>query len=439
MNGTEMGGDAEQPQNSGGVNELLQKLLAGITELRSEMTELTGRVAKVESQNEEAFRVRLEQLAAMPTPTGTGESQKVPDQDPVTDHQGTREMSELRTEETGREVRTTGIELRNNHGDALTQPPPTSTAQKSSAQVNFSTNFGRTTSTAADPADSLFFSSRRATDHTYILQNLRSDLERGLPPSMTGIPATFAVPDPPTAANRLPGAFPTLDPADLLHNTSSPQRSTPSVMQEEVLMEYDGSFPWQDYQVHLESVAFVNRWDERTTAAKLVPKLRGPVLHFVAALGPNTWTDYRQLLYLLQNRFGVRRNVQTAHNELRRRSQRTGESLDIFAREVERLTRLAYPNWPDHIINQLALEQFMDGIADAELQLMVRTRTPKTTTEACLIGQAYLDHRAATRTAQRVLRVSAANLDLGSTYSHNPEPVTSTDPSKTSGNDLGSA
>lgn len=434
-----MVGNSGQPQNAGGMEELVQKLLEGISALRNEMTELTGRVAKVESQNEEAFRVRLEQLAAMPTPTGTGEPQEVPDQDLGTDHQGARGIIELHREETGREVQTAGIELQNSHGDASKQPPLTTTAQTASAQANLPTDSVRTTSTAAEPTDSFFFPPRRSSEHTYILQNLRSDLERLIHPSMTRIPATFAIPDPPIAANRLSGAFPTSDPADIHQNSCSPQRSTPSIMQEEVLMEYDGSFPWQDYQVHLESVAFVNRWDERTTAAKLVPKLRGPVLHFVAALGPNTWTDYRQLLYLLQNRFGVRRNVQTAHNELRRRSQRAGESLDIFAREVERLTRLAYPNWPDHIINQLALEQFLDGIADAELQLMVRTRTPKTTTEACLIGQAYLDHRAATRTAQRVLRVSAATVDPGNTYSHNPEPVTSTDSSEKSGNDLGSA
>lgn len=204
-------------------------------------------------------------------------------------------------------------------------------------------------------------------------------------------------------------------------------------------MEYDGSFPWQDYQVHLDAVAFVNGWTEDQTAARLVPRLRGPALHFVAALGPNTWTNYRQMTYLMENRFGAQRNQQTAHNELRRRSQRTGESLDTYAREVERLARLAYPDWPAHITDRLALEQFLDGIADAEVQLTVRTKTPKTTSEACQIGKMYADHRAATRTAQRLLRTSVATLDPGKPSTPRTETDAEMQTSSQSGNDWRSA
>lgn len=204
-------------------------------------------------------------------------------------------------------------------------------------------------------------------------------------------------------------------------------------------MEYDGSFPWQEYQVHLESVSFVNAWSEDMMAARLVPKLRGPALQFISALGSNTRTNYRQLLYLLQNRFGTQRNVQTAHSELRRRTQRTGESLDTYAREVVRLTRLAYPDWPDQITDRLALEQFLDGIADGEVQLTVRMRAPKTTSEACFIGQTYVDNRAATRTAQRVLRTSIATLRPSEPQSGSPKPLTAPESSSQSGNESRSA
>lgn len=201
-------------------------------------------------------------------------------------------------------------------------------------------------------------------------------------------------------------------------------------------MEYDGSFPWQEYQVHLESVSFVNAWSEDMIAARLVPKLRGPALKFVAALGTSTRTNYKQLLYLLQNRFGIQRNIQTAHSELRRRTQRAGESLDNYAREVVRLTRLAYPDWPDQVTDRLALEQFLDGIADGEVQLTVRMRAPKTTSEACYIGQTFIDNRAATRTAQKILRTAVATLKPNDPPSEEPKPTATPESSSQSGNEF---
>lgn len=258
-------------------------------------------------------------------------------------------------------------------------------------------------------------------DHTFILNNLRQNLDELRRPTIRPFPGLSYL----NAEDH---------PMKMGPNTSSAMRANTVS-----LMEFDGSFPWRDYKAHLECAALINKWSERETAANLVTKLRGPALHFVSALGPATWTNYHQLMYLLENRFGTRKSQQTALNDLRRRVQRTGERLDVFAMEVQQLARTAYPDWPDQYITHIALEQFLNGVTDTEVQMAIRISSPMTLTDAANAGQKFLDQRTAMRSAQRMLRTSVATLESERPPDLGEGSVAVADLPKKSGNDPRSA
>lgn len=358
-------------------------------------------VAKAEARLDASFKQRLDELASFSTPTTTQAEPRIT----AGEAAAPRAPLQLPLEELTR--------------PSSSSKPPSPVPTRLGFLAAPNTHEPQPTSTMAEGAHS--GTPVGPPDHTFILNNLRQHLDEMRRPSI-----------PPFTG---PSYLNTEDhPSRMGPNMSSATRGSAVS-----LMEYDGSFPWRDYKAHLECASLVNRWSEQETAANLVTKLRGPALHFVSALGPSTWTNYHQLMYLLENRFGIKKSEQTALNDLRRRSQRPGERLDVFAMEVQQLTRAAYPDWPDQYITHIALEQFLNGVSDTEVQMAIRISAPTTLTDAANAGQKFLDHRTATRSAQRVLRTSVATLDSERPPDQGAGSAAAADLPKKSGNDPRSA
>lgn len=398
---------------------LMERILSNMEQIRSQLQDLTGRVIQVEQQNEEISRTQHNQVATTQT---TGEL----------DHPtGLTSAEDLENQEANSQSAQTGsptnVSADRSHQNEMIPPQPgLAGGLRTSIPAHHDTPANGIVEPFPRPPppptqEQSFTSPSNRVDHTYVLNHLRrnlNDLSRSsIPPLVTG-----------SDANPLHHS--TLAPP---HPAFTPNRGVVE------LMEYDGNFSWRDYRTHLECVSLVNGWCEQETAMNLVAKLRGPALHFVTALGADPWNHPSQLVNLLENQFSPRRTEQTALNELRRRTQRTAERLDTFGLEVERLTRAAYPGWPPQCVNQLALEQYLNGITDGEVQLATRSSNPTTVAEACRAGQQFLDHRAATRAAQRVLRTSVATLDPEGPPTPTIDSDTNTKLATKSGNDNRSA
>ena len=76
--------------------------------------------------------------------------------------------------------------------------------------------------------------------------------------------------------------------------------------------------------------------------------------------------------------FGAKHQVELNRMRLRSRTHRRGEGLPELAEDIERLTRLAYPDAPATMIEVLARDQFLDAIPDEYLQVKVRQSRPPT-------------------------------------------------------------
>jgi len=58
------------------------------------------------------------------------------------------------------------------------------------------------------------------------------------------------------------------------------------------------------------------------------------------------------------------------------------EALPELAEDVERLTRLAYPDAAESMVQVLARDQFINSLADEDMHLRIRQNQPKTLREA---------------------------------------------------------
>ena len=151
-------------------------------------------------------------------------------------------------------------------------------------------------------------------------------------------------------------------------------------------MPFDRSIPWDTYKLQFEAVAMMNHWGEQDKAAHLIISLRGPATGVLSSLPPEEHHNYAALTAALEICFGAKHQVELNRMRLRSRTHRRGEGLPELAEDIERLTRLAYPDAPATMIEVLARDQFLDAIPDEDLQVKVRQSRPPTLRQALAVS-----------------------------------------------------
>lgn len=179
-------------------------------------------------------------------------------------------------------------------------------------------------------------------------------------------------------------------------------------------MEFDGLVAWPQYQHHLEFVAEINGWDQRTTLAHFVSKLRGRAQQFSAELEYDVLFDLQRLKQAFRERFDPGTPQSVFRNQLRTREQRSGESLADFAVSIQSLARAAYAGRPQDMVDEMAVEQFLAGIRDVDIQIATRDRAPTTLIDARNVAITLTQNRRFARMNRRTygtnVEVRAANV-----------------------------
>lgn len=138
--------------------------------------------------------------------------------------------------------------------------------------------------------------------------------------------------------------------------------------------------------------------------------MRGPALAYLDALDMDSTSDFERLTLALKRRFGHMLSTSAAHSQLRGRVQRHGEKLVEYATDIQRLARLAYPKWNIEVIDSLCLQQFLDGVADADIQCRVREEEPSSLNSALELAIRLETSRLATRSAKRAIHISSVQI-----------------------------
>ena len=92
--------------------------------------------------------------------------------------------------------------------------------------------------------------------------------------------------------------------------------------------------------------------------------------------------DFTALATALKNRLGNNHQTELNRAHLRSRMKKREESLPELAEDVERLTRLAYPEAAETMIVVLAKDQFIDALPDEYMRLRIRQIRPPTLQQA---------------------------------------------------------
>ncbi|UYV64520.1 K02A2.6-like [Cordylochernes scorpioides] len=157
----------------------------------------------------------------------------------------------------------------------------------------------------------------------------------------------------------------------LQNNGNSPQLETTEYLAKIKPPTYDGQTSWKCFKTQFEVLTLDNCWSSSEKAINLAASLRGSATEVLQSLPLEQLLSY-------------------------------DETLQELAADVERLARLAFPDFPRHVQDLLAHQNFVDAI---ECQQSVRMSEAKTLQEAFIHALNFEAARDATRGYQKVVRL----------------------------------
>ncbi|GFW72741.1 hypothetical protein TNCV_1265851 [Trichonephila clavipes] len=149
------------------------------------------------------------------------------------------------------------------------------------------------------------------------------------------------------------------------------------------LSTYDGKSSWQVYKTQFSIVADANQWDSQTKAC-------------------HGWIS--TLVNALELRFGEKCVKDYSRLQLKSRQQKVSETLQELATDVERLSHLAFSDCPTEVREVLALQHFIDGVRDPEIQKALRMADLKDLKGALVFAMKFEVAQQATRKDRHPIR-----------------------------------
>ncbi|GFV14564.1 uncharacterized protein TNCV_3999151 [Trichonephila clavipes] len=138
------------------------------------------------------------------------------------------------------------------------------------------------------------------------------------------------------------------------------------------LSTYEGKNNWEVYKTQFSIISEANGWTEGVKACQLAASLRGEAAEILQSLPDTERLNLNSLYNVLDLRFGQKYSKDYARLQMKTRLQKTGESLQEYASEVERLANLAFFDHPATVRETISLQYFVDGLKDGEIQKAVR-------------------------------------------------------------------
>ena len=108
----------------------------------------------------------------------------------------------------------------------------------------------------------------------------------------------------------------------------------------------------------------------------LAASLRGQAQGVLGNKPKDVRQNYQRLVQALQDGFAQSNQTELYRAQLRERRQKASESLPEMGQDIRRLTNLAYPTEASDLKENLATEQFLDGLHDTEMRLKIKQARP---------------------------------------------------------------
>ena len=118
--------------------------------------------------------------------------------------------------------------------------------------------------------------------------------------------------------------------------------------------------------------------DAPQKAAYLATSLKGNTLNILANLTPRKRQDYGTLVNALAGRFGSTHRTELSTVRFKSRTKQRDQSFPALTEDIERLSRLAYPDAPSNLQDGLARDQFVDAVTDDDMRPRFKQESPAT-------------------------------------------------------------
>lgn len=150
---------------------------------------------------------------------------------------------------------------------------------------------------------------------------------------------------------------------------------------------YFGSTDLDKWLVHFNMIAELNNWEGQTKASYLCASLRGDALDAISNLTSRDRSSLDLIVQTLRNELVAKESAQSYRLQLRRRKRKECEKLLALSKDIRYLTNKAYPGAPQHIIDSIAIDHFIEALPNASLRMQIRREKPRTLIEAVTSAQ----------------------------------------------------
>ncbi|GFV45701.1 uncharacterized protein TNCV_1970021 [Trichonephila clavipes] len=130
------------------------------------------------------------------------------------------------------------------------------------------------------------------------------------------------------------------------------------------LSTYDGKTKWEVYKTQFCIIHEGNGWNEGVKACQLAASLKGEAAEVLQTLPDIERLNLNSLYNALDLRLSQKYSKKYARLQMKTRLQKTGESLQEYASEVERLANFAFSDHPATVRETISLQYFVDGLRE---------------------------------------------------------------------------
>lgn len=127
---------------------------------------------------------------------------------------------------------------------------------------------------------------------------------------------------------------------------------------------FDGSVPLREFLSQFSLIARANLWNDATKSIALAACLRRKARAILETVESLEELSFEELKSKLELRFGKENLTQNYYSLFTNRRQKFGEDLASFGAELEKFSRLAYPECPFSVRDKIACAQFISALSD---------------------------------------------------------------------------
>lgn len=152
---------------------------------------------------------------------------------------------------------------------------------------------------------------------------------------------------------------------------------------------YNGKESVEDYLLQFELTARRNQWSDEEKASALLCAMDGPARQILQEIDDPSTAEFTDVRAALLRRFGPTDLTEVHEQTLQQLKLGKTQNIREFANEVQRLTKLAYPDIIGRTRDRITVKHMVKGILDRDVAFYIKEKDPGTVLEVCTLYERF--------------------------------------------------